>query len=601
MSNYSEVWELDSIYPGGSSSPELEEKFKQLTKKLDQFVQAVTNWSIPKNEKDTEELQKILALKNDLEKNFINIGAFLSCLASANVKDTKAVALSLKNTQLAARFQTVVDELTEKFSLIPNDIWQAILAQSAFQPIAYVLDEARTLRQQRGSREQEATINALEVDGYNAWSSHYDTIVDKVRIHVEIDGEQKDYSAGQALNLLNHPDPVVREKVFQAYKQAWQEQAELFADTINHLAGFRLATYKLRNWDDVLSEPLAISRMKRQTLDTMWDVITKHKATFVEFLNRKAQLMKLEKLSFADVEAPLVLTAKPKHYTYDEGATFIINHFEKFSPKMAAFAKNAFEKHWIEAENRDNKRPGGFCTDFPLKKESRIFMTYDGAPGTVATLAHELGHAFHSYVLRDEPYENTHYAMNVAETASTFAEMIIADASVKEAQTKEEKIMLLEDKIGRSVAFFMNIHARFLFETRFYEERKNGIVSADRLNVLMEEAQREAYVDSLSEYLPQFWASKLHFFIDDVPFYNFPYTFGYLFSLGIYNEAIKSGGSYEDRYIALLKDTGAMTTEELAQKHLGVDLTKPDFWEKTVQSSVQDVKEFLALTEDLIK
>lgn len=117
-------------------------------------------------------------------------------------------------------------------------------------------------------------------------------------------------------------------------------------------------------------------------------------------------------------------------------------------------------------------------------------MTYDGAPGTVATLAHELGHAFHSHVIRDEPFENTDYSMNVAETASTFAEMIIADASVKDAKTKEEKITLLEDKIGRSIAFFMNIHARFIFECNFYEARKQGVVSVDRLNALMEEAQR---------------------------------------------------------------------------------------------------------------
>ena len=71
--------------------------------------------------------------------------------------------------------------------------------------------------------------------------------------------------------------------------------------------------------------------------------------------------------------------------------------------------------------------------------------------------------------------------MGVAETASTFAEMIVADAAVKAAETKEEKIALLEDKIQRSVAFFMNIHARFLFETSFYEERKNGIVSATQI------------------------------------------------------------------------------------------------------------------------
>src|SRR5690606_3004608 len=141
----------------------------------------------------------------------------------------------------------------------------------------------------------------------------------------------------------------------------------------------------------------------------------------------------------------------------------------------------------------------------------------------------ELGHAFHSYALREVHPLNRRYAMNVAETASTFAEMIVADASVKEASTKEDKISLLEDKLQRSVAFFMNIHSRFLFETRFYEERKNGFVPASRLNELTDQAQREAYCDAINTTSPSYWSNKLHFHITGVPFYNFPYTFGYLF------------------------------------------------------------------------
>ena len=163
--------------------------------------------------------------------------------------------------------------------------------------------------------------------------------------------------------------------------------------------------------------------------------------------------------------------------------------------------------------------------------------------------------------------------------------------------SEEEKLVLLEDKIQRSVAFFMNIHARFLFETRFYEERKNGMVSKKRLNELMEDAQKEAYADSLEEYHPLFWGSKLHFFITGVPFYNFPYTFGYLFSLGIYAQAVKEGKGYEKKYMAMLEDTGSMTVEELAQKHLGVDLTKREFWEEGVKLCIKDVEDFMEMVK----
>jgi oligoendopeptidase F len=193
---------------------------------------------------------------------------------------------------------------------------------------------------------------------------------------------------------------------------------------------------------------------------------------------------------------------------------------------------------------------------------------------------------------------NCDYAMNVVETASTFAEMIVADAAVKNAKDEEEKLVLLDDKIQRTVALLMNIHARFLFETRFYDDRKQGPVSVERLNELMLAAQKEAYSNALEEYHPLFWASKLHFFITGVPFYNFPYTFGFLFSLGIYAQALEEGSGYEEKYIALLKDTASMSVEDLAQKHLQVDLTQPDFWEKAVRICLDDIDEFLTLTEN---
>ena len=222
-------------------------------------------------------------------------------------------------------------------------------------------------------------------------------------------------------------------------------------------------------------------------------------------------------------------------------------------------------------------------------------MTYSGSMSNVATLAHELGHAFHSETLRPVHWINRQYAMGVAETASTFAEMIVADAAVKAVETRADKIALLEDKIQRSVAFFMNIHARFLFETRFYEERKIGIVATSRLNELMSEAQREAYGDALDTVHPRFWASKLHFYITNVPFYNFPYTFGYLFSLSIYAKSLDEGQDFEKKYIELLRDTAIMSVEDLAMKHLGEDITKEEFWVKGVALCVKDVDEFLKL------
>lgn len=176
---------------------------------------------------------------------------------------------------------------------------------------------------------------------------------------------------------------------------------------------------------------------------------------------------------------------------------------------------------------------------------------------------------------------------------------VVADASVKAADDAKTKLTLLDAKMQNPLAMFLDIRARFLFETRFYAARQHGIVTPDTLSDLMLTAQKDAYGNALNTYHPMFWASKLHFYIDDVPFYNFPYTFGYLFSLGIYAQA-KTQSDFEDRYIALLRDTANMSTEALAAKHLGVDLTKPAFWQAGVALIKRDIDEFMALSAPLI-
>ena len=330
--------------------------------------------------------------------------------------------------------------------------------------------------------------------------------------------------------------------------------------------------------------------------------MAQNKQPLIHFLNAKAKIFGMEKLGWQDVEAPVALgDYEPPRFTYDEACDFIIDHFASFGPKLAAFAKHALENRWVEAEDCPNKRPGGYCTELPESGESRIFTTFTGSSADMSTIAHELGHAFHSYVMKDLPALNRNYAMNVAETASTFAETIVSSAAVERAKTMEEKLSLLNAKLENAVAMFLNIHARYLFESAFYKERTKGIVSRERLNELMIAAQKEAYCDCLSGYHPHFWCSKLHFFIDDVPFYNFPYTFGYLFSLGIYAEYLKNPDGFEEKYIALLRDTGSMKVEDLAAKHLNVDLTKPAFWEAGIELMKKDAEEFIRLSNMLQK
>lgn len=592
MSNtYSEVWDLEVFFKGGSDSAEFASHLSATAENIKAFQTEVENWQPENSTNEAGNLAKLVELFDGAARKVRQAGAFVSCLQAQNTEDKKANQLRATVTERSASLQHALTSFDQKLAGFSEDVWEGLVKSGILSELSFVLTERRERAAEKLSEKEESAINALSVDGYHSWGQMYDLLVSSTKIKYK----DEKLSVGQAANKLSDADREVRKGIFDSWEKAWGEKEELYAKTLNHLAGFRLNTYKLRGWEDVLKEPLDINRMEKDTLDAMWQAISDQKKPFVQFLERKAKLIGLEKLSWFDLDAPIG-SAETK-MSYQAGADFIVENFAQFGKEMAGFAKMAFENDWIEAEDRPGKSPGGFHTFFPESSQSRIFMTYSGTPSNVSTLAHELGHGFHTYAMRDLHLLNRNYAMNVAETASTFAEMIVADAALKNTTSKEEKISLLEDKIQRSVALLMNIHARFLFETRFYEERKQGVVNAQRLNELMSEAQQDAYGGALDEYHPLFWASKLHFFITGVPFYNFPYTFGYLFSLGIYAMAQEEGAGYEEKYIALLKDSASMPVEELAQKHLNVDLTKKDFWEKAVNMCVEDVEEFLVLTE----
>lgn len=590
-----QTWELDSIFDGGSESVELKNHMDKLKQQLSDLYAELNKNSAPQSLDDAKKwagnIKKLQGVIMDLNE----AASFVGCLMAQNVKDEKAVQLETEINVFNAQCESCQTLLFNQMEQIPQAVWEDLLKENELAGIHFFLNEKRDMAKEKLSVKEEQLINALSIDGYHGWGAFYDTIVGNMSItfdHPE-KGEQT-VSVGQLDNFMSDENREVRQAAFEAYEKAWKDVSDYCSKTLNHLAGFRLQMYKARNWENVLKEPLDYNRMSEKTLNTMWDVISKNKAPLVDYLKRKAAMLNVDQLAWYDMDAPV--GGSSSKITYEDSCDFIVKHFNKFNPEMADFAKSAIENRWIEAEDRAGKRPGGFCTSFPIKDESRIFMTFSGTPNNTSTLAHELGHAYHQYVMRDLPYFATDYAMNVAETASTFAEMIVGDAALEAAANKDERIAFLDDKIQRSVALLMNIHARFLFETRFYEERKEGFVTTARLNELMLEAQKEAYADALDVYHPSFWESKLHFYISSVPFYNFPYTFGFLFSTGIYVRALEEGTSFADKYDALLQDTGSMTVEELAQKHLNVDLTQPEFWEDAVAYCIKDVEEFLSLT-----
>jgi oligoendopeptidase F len=268
---------------------------------------------------------------------------------------------------------------------------------------------------------------------------------------------------------------------------------------------------------------------------------------------------------------------------------------------MGEFAVMMAEQGWIDAKPTPNRTTGAYCTGFSIPREPRIFITYEGTMTNVMTLAHELGHAWHNWVMRDLPIMQTSYPMTLAETASIFAETLVRDALLAKANTPAEKLAITWQNAQSAASLLVNIPARFEFEKRLVEARKTGFVVADALKQMMVDSWQVWYEDSLSSYDDMFWASKLHFSISQIGFYNYPYLFGYLFSLGLYAQQETYGDRFNQLYIDLLRDTGRMTAEAVVQKHLQQDIRLPEFWQASLAIVDGAVRQFEQLVNEMRK
>ncbi len=589
-------WDLDSIFPGGAASTEYAQFRAEIKRDLEALKTKVGGLPPTLNDATGAAWKTVIlefqrtGLHLDLARSFAH------ALVAENLKNDAAHALESEIDTYIAQWMAMRTALEAAFSNQPDSEWKKLTATTELSPIEFPLSEMRETAKLKMAPELEALAVELAVNGYHAWDRLYEKISGEISIEFSHEGKTEKLSVGQLANKFNSPDRVVREKAFRLFEKAWDEKANICAAALNNQAGFRLSLYKNRKWDSVLLEPLRLNRMQRASLDAMWAAVKQSLPEMKRYINAKKKLMGIDKYCWFDQFAPV--GHLDIEFTWPQACEFIIRHLGSFSDEMAQFTRTAIDKRWVEAEDRAGKTDGAYCTGMNLKGVSRIFMTYANDYSSMSTLAHELGHAYHQFVLKDTPYLATEYPMGLAETASIFNELRVGDAALKEVSDRNSKLMLMDQMLQNAYILFCNIQARYLFDLSFYAERAKGVVQRKQLEELMLSAQREAFGDILDPKEGMhhlFWASKLHFYITEAPFYNFPYTVGFLFAGGVYARALAEGKSFAPRYRALLEDTGRMTTEQVAQKHLGVDLTKDDFWRSGVAGAMSHVDEFVRL------
>ncbi len=589
------TWDLETIFAGGAASPEYKAQREQIKTDLGKATELMKALPGDITESTVDKWVEVILRIQSIADEIDLASSFAGCLTAQDVSDSAAAAIESECDVRASEWKKLRTELEARAREVSDEQWKTLLDHPQVSEIRFFVDEVRKHAADKMPLALESLALDLGVNGYDAWNRLYDKMAGDLRVDFEVDGTTRKLSMGQIATKMSDTNREVRRRAFEAMSEGWSRREDLAGMALNSLAGFRLTLYKRRGWDNPVHESLMENRTQQASVDAMWKVVRELTPRLRPFIEAKKKLLGIDRFTWYDEFAPV--GAADKLMSFDEAGKFVVAQARTFSGDMAEFMQMALDKRWIEGEDRAGKAGGGFCTSFGPRKQSRIFMTYGGSFENMLTLAHELGHAYHGWVLKDKPPFASWYPMNLAETASIFSETLIVDAALTQADDRDLKLMLLEQKLQAAYVMFCDLHTRYLFEREFYAERREGVVPTKRLKELMVSAQKRAFGGMLDEsgYHPLFWASKLHFYLSQQPFYNWPYTFGFLFAGGVYDRARQEGPGFADKYAALLADTGSMSVEDVARKHLDVDLTSEDFWTDAVNRAVADVDEFVKL------
>jgi pepF/M3 family oligoendopeptidase len=585
-------WDMSVIYPG-LESPQFAEGFRAMQEHIAALGRLFDAHHIgqqppaPLSDETRQTFEAVLGQVNAVNEEVGTIEAYIYGFVSTDSRDAVALA-RLSEVQ---QQQSILSQLETRFTawIGALDV-EALIARS---PLA--ADHAHALRQakQRAthlmSPAEEALAAELRLTGSSAWSTLQETFSAQIMVPLEIEGQPREAPMSVVRNLASHQERTVRQRAYEAELAAWQRHAVPIAAALNAIKGEVNTLTRRRGWETALDAALFEASMDRQTLDAMLSEARQAFPQFRRYLHAKAKAMKLSRLAWYDLFAPL--SAEGKSWSYDESREFILTQFGGYTPHLRDYAARAFHERWIDAEPRAGKQGGGFCMRL-RKDESRILVNYEPNYSGMSTLAHELGHGYHNTRLALRTPLQRETPMTLAETASIFCETLVKRAALKEA-TPAASVEILEASLQGQCQVVVDITSRFLFESQVFARRQARDLAVEEFCEIMREAQRETYGDGLDEQAlhPYMWAAKPHYYSGEMSFYNFPYMFGLLFGLGLYARYQADPDAFKGRYDDLLSSTGLADAATLA-KRFGIDLGAPEFWRASLDVIRQDIDRF---------
>ena len=538
---------------------------------------------------------KFLKLLHDIEyiseKSSV-IGGYASLRYSENTQSDEATSLLTRITKFGSDIEN---------RLLFFDLWwkkqvdeknARRLIKSAGQFSEY-LKFKRLLAKYSLSEPEERIINTLDVTGASALVKLYDKITNAYVYVVTVDGKKRTMNREQLTTLVRSKKAKTREAAYKSLFSKFGENKGVTGEIYQNI---------VLNWRDEgigmrgFSSPIMIrnisNNVDNETAKTLLDVCKKNSKIFQKYFLQKAKLLGMKKLRRYDLYAPRKSKIKEKNYSYDRSVKLVLDSLSKFSPVLSEDASGVFKKKHVDSIIRPGKTVGAFCSTPTPTITPYVLINFTGKSRDVFTLAHEIGHAIHSISASDKSILVSDASLPLAETASTFSEMLLYD-KLSETVSKQEKKTMLSEKIDDFYATIGRQSFFTLFEIEAHKQIANS-TTVDEISKTYLQNLNEQFGNSVkvSEDFGIEWSCIPHF--HHAPFYCYAYAFGNLLALSLFQRYKKEGKSFAPTYIEILSAGGSKKPEKLLRES-GMDITKPRFWQDGFDYIQNQVKELSKL------
>ncbi len=461
----------------------------------------------------------------------------------------------------------------------------ALVKDSKLSEYSHLLERVVLRTPHVMTEELEKLTISKDQNGVSAWSQLQGDWLSTRKFKIMVDGVEKTMPYGEIIALYQSRDRALRQEANRVVYNGLGKDDIVWASAIRSVCGDHIQMCEWRKWPSPMMQSLIDNDVEQGAIDALMKTMEGNVESYRRYLSLKAKLMGLKKLGNWDIVAPLP-KAPEKKYTWEESRKEIVSAYKSFDPVWAGYVDEMYGRRHIDGEVRSGKRSGAFCSTWLAGKSAYVLQSFNGQMGDVYTQAHELGHAVHAYLgSRHQKPSNYEIGSCIAETASVFGELLLTDRLLAEAKTSEEKQTILANVLDEFGMAAYQVSARVFFEQSMYDAIKAGkFLDGETVSSLWTAGRDKIYGDAV-EWLPEMkweWTMKLHYYIPNYRFYNYPYVYAQLFVFALYRLFKEQGQQFVPKMNALLSAGSSRSPIDLAEE-LGFDVTKEEFWRKGIK------------------